>query len=336
MKHLWAGKAWGIGVAMTCMAIAACAPDNSVPPPAPPTSVSNSVDLQLSRVQRMTAISARSRLARNGASPTETVARVYDKTGRVVNESVHQSGKWMIRPSTLPTALSTRTLTSFLGTNNNMASLVYPGSVQSTSYVVSSSTVTDSVWTDAPNSAQLITRASDEPSLTSVFDVYYPSSATTGQFEHSSSGVVVMLAPGTADEFVELSVGGGDWSDGVSQFVTDTTGAGLLRTTAPQTLRAPTEATSKTGNGAIVRSEKTAMASMMMLPADPCAAYLKAFIVTTAVAAGFAIALGAAASNLVACAFLCEGLETALSRSIIADVGAAAAYSGCLAANRIA
>ncbi len=193
MKGLWAGRAWGISVGLISMAIAACAPVNDSDPAAIPVVVVSS-SANLSASQTVRALAARSRVEKNRRAPTEIVLRMLDKSGNVISEEVNVDHKFVRRASTLPSAIASRSLSTYLPSGASLFD-----STATTVVAVASSydstTAADTIATIPAYQVQYVTHTTNQPNDQLAATYYYNSVAYTGDPSYSSGADVIIATP---------------------------------------------------------------------------------------------------------------------------------------------
>ncbi len=179
-----------------------------------------STTLRLTPRQTLNAISARSRMARGGMKPTETLTRIYDADGKVLVEFVRRNGEWIERPSTLPTQLEMRPLDGFIS-GGPTAAIMIAGRVDTTTWVDANSFGSfERLTTDSSGAAQYLEHDGGTTYGTTSGEIYYNSPADIADPASSTAGVVYFCSY-TAycddNNIEEMQLAGTDWAAVVAE-----------------------------------------------------------------------------------------------------------------------
>ena len=333
MKGLWVGKAYGVAIAVLCAAMAACAPDTSLQTPPDQTAITlNSRSGPLSRQQIIRALAARGRAARQGTKPGETIMRVFDRNGKVISESVLSAKGWLLRPSTLTTAIANQPLASFVPTGfalyDTTTTTLQPQAYPYTDTLTPTATVhaKDSVWTIPASTIQVATHDGDRTDDVAYdADVYYTDVAHTGHTGYSTSAVVIASNPLNDAEYDEFDIQSGTWSTAVA------TAATMLGTSlrAQPTSVAPPISADPAGSGITMYTGPHANTQ-----ADPCSAERNIAVGAIALTASLAIAGGIL--SFFSAGFFAEVAAPQVIWGAKASALALSAWAACRALNQIA
>lgn len=230
----WSARLWATATAGFCSAVAACANDPAVAPPPVVSKPVASLGKSLSESQVLRALRARNREMTGGTLADHEMIRVFDGQGHVLREVVLQGDHWQSEPSTIPSAIAARSLSSFVGgaalydtttttVNTNDYTRTLAGQevddVDTVSTTPASRTQSPSHDTDVEGAADSL----DSPMVADVG--FYGNEPGVGLAENSTSAAIFVAV--TADggtEYVELDNSGGGWQNVIAGFQRDTAG----------------------------------------------------------------------------------------------------------------
>jgi hypothetical protein len=165
------------------------------------------------------ALANRSRVARHGGKPSESVVRAYDRDGKVILELARTSDGWSPRASTLPADIVARPLASFLATGGARLAtgrVLVGTNVSSDTFPDHVSISTDSAWVDSTALTQEPQKDSDDGLWGMNATFYFSSLAELDTLEYADAAYVIAANPdpGHLDNgWFEWSVDGADYPD---------------------------------------------------------------------------------------------------------------------------
>lgn len=226
-------RLYGVWFGVFTMVMAACAP-------APDVATSGNElgqvtltptqrgDGDLSLKERIRAVAARSRAARDGRAPRESIRRTFDRMGRLKEESVWRDTMWVPRGSTLSAELSAKPLASFLVSPRQVALLtgdsLISGTASGTVYDSTSSSnkaFADTTLTNFTTGLSIDDRSATEPRLLMEANLYASNPAYATTSDSITSAALYSVAPGTSDEIQEVTFGSSDMAS-VRYFISQT------------------------------------------------------------------------------------------------------------------
>lgn len=217
MQHPSLGaRLYGVWFGVFTMIMAACAPTPDVATPSGADQVTlqptQKDDRDLSLKERIRAVAARSRASRDGHAPRESIRRVYDRMGRVKEESVWRDTMWVARPSTLSSELTAKPLASFLVSPRQVALLTGDSAVAGAASGVvydsvsqSNKSFADTTLTNLTTGLSIDDRSAADPRLLVEGNTYASNPAFAANGDSITSAVLFSIAPGTQDEVQEIS-----------------------------------------------------------------------------------------------------------------------------------
>lgn len=324
-------------VAVSPVALTSCGvesePASEISGPSPsPAPVNQSRVLPLN--QRLLAIARRNSIARREVAPRESVRRVYDELGNVVEELVMTREGTYKRASSLPVALASRALSDFLpatlvAREGQSFSMTLPViSTRQSSVTLNGATVTfaDTVETTAASMEDFLIQSASDPNWSSLGNVWYPDSTVIDSITASIGGAYYRMEGGY---LVGYEIVGQDWQDALAEISTTFTGAVRL----PQSTRS---------------REQSALQQPLLSPGDcevsgislakvpqqgPCDGERRYFWITSGATVAASVATTKVCLNPILRWRYCDdGIE--ITKGLITALGVAhAAYIACLAEN---
>jgi hypothetical protein len=205
MSGLLSARAWGVGVGSLCMVLAACAPsDLPSSKPLVGITVVTPESGPMSLKQKLQALSARARVERKGKAPMERIFREFDLNGNVVSEDVIVNGRYQRRQSTLPPAIASRELSTFLPTGPAIFDTT-TATVVGIASSYDSTTAADTIVSSPPDQMQFVSHTTDQPYDALAATYYYSSVANTGDPAYSI-GADVWISTSTG--YMEITATG--------------------------------------------------------------------------------------------------------------------------------
>jgi hypothetical protein len=283
----------------------------------------------LSRSDRLRAIAERSRVARRGSKPSESMVRTYGPDGIVLSEHVLRGDKWVQRQSTLGADVSRAPLSDFL----RDAQLRTSVRVDTLTWSDSTATNFTEMQTDSVNTTQLeFTNAPGVWGLHAA-QMYYPSYEDVQDIHDADAITVYFANEPYGDVFEEVTLTGVDlewylnWEPSLRYSSVATRNIESLPCLSQGHLVSSISAYQDPARA--FKENSQASQSLMLRPADPCGTAKDARVGSLV---GLLGSLTVAAGCSYFAAFCGSQVPNAISAAWTAGTGfvvSAAAYASC-------